>query len=209
MIVVEGVDGSGKTNLVSRLCESFDIDWEEKVVDKDTNPIGSISFKGWVENDLRQWPRAAIYDRHRLISEPIYAPIMRGRLADGFDDPMWFSRQLRMFWKAHPVVIYCMPPPDVVAANVAREDTENEAVCKSIATLYWLYHADYCRNLGRMNIMAWDYTQDDYDSHLLHLKYILKEEHTRNASVINQYFRDARETITTPIEDHSERSKRS
>jgi hypothetical protein len=197
MIVVEGVDGSGKSNLVGRLCQDFDMDCEERVVNKDTTPVGGVSLKSWVETDMRSWPRAAIYDRHRLISEPIYAPIMRGRLADGFQDPLWFGSQYSLFWKHRPIVIYCMPPPEVVIKNVLDSGEENAAVLKPISALYWLYHADYCRNMNKSNVILWDYTQDQYEDHLHYIRFILKEEHSRNGHVINQYFRDDRKTITS------------
>lgn len=208
MIIVEGVDGSGKTNLVNRLSKEFGIHPEKRVVDKDTNPM-IPSLKQWVEVDLRTWPRAAIYDRHRMISEPIYAPIMRGRLADGFEDSIWFIRQYGMFWKYHPVVIYCIPPFDVVINNVMAEETENETISPFIASLYWLYHTDYCRNAGRSNVILWDYTQDSYDDHLHYIKHLLKEEFNRDAEIINRYFPDARETIITPTQDETGRKRSS
>src|SRR5580765_6539928 len=146
MIIVEGPDGGGKTNLVTRLCKEFDLEVEPRVVDKDTNPMNGISLKNWVDADLKSWPRASIYDRHRLISEPIYAPIMRGRLADGFEDPIWFIRQINAFWRLHPIVIYCLPAPDEVVRNVMRVDTENDAVCRAIAPIYWMYHTSHCQH---------------------------------------------------------------
>ena len=208
MIVVEGPDGAGKSILVRRLCQEFNLEPEKRVVDKDTNPIDDVSLKGWVDEDLKAWPRAAIYDRHRLISEPIYAPIMRGRLADGFEDPIWFARQLNAFWRIHPIVIYCLPPPDEVARNVMRAETENEAVCRSIATIYWMYHINFCQNTFRENVMSWDYTQDIFGDFMHHVKFMIKEQFSHHVPVINRYFPNVGKTTSTPVEDNKERSKR-
>ena len=202
MIVVEGPDGAGKTQLVMRLCQQFQMSVEPRVVDSSTNPIGGISLKQWVDEDLLAWPRAAIYDRHRLISEPIYAPIMRGRLADGFEDSIWFIRQLGHFWKARPLVIYCLPPVEEVVRNVTRSDTDNEAVCKAISGIYWMYHANYCQNAARANVIVWDYTQDIYEDFIHYLTFMLKEEFSRYVNVVNRYFPDVRKAAPTPVENN-------
>lgn len=158
-IILEGPDGGGKTRLVLRLQERFQCEVAPRVVEKDTT--SKIDLKKWVEEDVIKWPHKMIYDRHRLISEPIYGPLIRGYLTDGFDDPAWFRLNLsRYLYVANgPIVIYCMPPEHEVINNLDG-DTDNRAVVNYGRTLYWLYHAQRAMASATLNPpITWDYTK--------------------------------------------------
>src|SRR5690606_19728356 len=143
MIIVEGPDGAGKTRLVLRLAQDLHLTPERRVVDKDTNALTPL--KQWVNDDLASWPRKALYDRHRLISEPIYAPIVRGSMNDGFEDRLWFTLSFEQFQLMRPIIIYCLPPFEEVKHNVFKDD-DNVAVRDHIEAIYWLYHCQACRD---------------------------------------------------------------
>lgn len=125
MIVVEGPDGSGKTTLIRHLARETGLPVAPRVVSK--NAEAMVDLKQWVEDNVNAGFQATIFDRHRLFSEPIYGPILRQHFEPGFDDPDWFRTQLYSFYQARPVVIYCLPPFEVVWSNV-EHDPENTVV---------------------------------------------------------------------------------
>lgn len=120
MVIVEGPDGGGKTTLVDKLCGYFGTDVEERPCTSE-NGIDMASLKAWVERDMaRPLHGPGIYDRYPLFSEPIYGPLTRGRMADGFNDFSWLNRMNRMLMQRQPVVIWCLPPVNEVLENIER-----------------------------------------------------------------------------------------
>ena len=57
-------------------------DLDERVMDDLSTPAFTDGYHTW------------IYDRHPLISELIYGPIVRGHLLGGFQYPSWVDRML-------------------------------------------------------------------------------------------------------------------
>jgi hypothetical protein len=173
MIVVEGPDGGGKTTLIRYLTVAFRIPVAPRVVSKEAEAL--IDLKVWVEQDNEMCPEL-IYDRHRLISEPIYGPILRHRTEPGFDDPDWLGAQLQDFYDRHMFHIFCIPPKEVIWGNI-KDDESNKVVKDKWARIYDLYvaRAGLDRLLTYTHI--YDYTQDDGPhslnalvSHLNHYK---------------------------------------
>lgn len=171
MIIVEGPDGGGKTNLVRRLEKTLQLKAEARVVSKTTQPMGDLM--SWVETDLAGWPRAALYDRHRLISEPIYGPVLREAPNPGFQDLEWLTEMQQRFVLHSPLVIYCLPPFEVVRQNVMTGD-DNVVVQDHISKIYWLYFMAATRNPLSL---VWDYTDPDPTrlSVVLHAAYLRTE----------------------------------
>lgn len=136
MIVVEGPDGSGKSTLVKELAGALDLPVAQRVVTKQATAMRDLQT--WVDDNLTQGLRATIYDRHRLISEPIYGPVLRQRMEPGFDDWRWLTYRMEKFRNLKPLIIFCLPPLDVVRRTV-HDDDDNKVVWEHIDTLYWLY----------------------------------------------------------------------
>jgi hypothetical protein len=157
MIILEGPDGAGKTRLAQRLSGDLGLLIQPKVVDSTTQAM--VDLKLWVEQDLRQGLKARLYDRHRLISEPIYGPVVRGRMEPGFHDLRWLTTQQWMFELLRPLVIFCLPHIEVVRHNV-EDDPENTTVAGQIDLIYWLYHNAASR-WPSGHRLVWDYTQDE------------------------------------------------
>lgn len=158
MIIVEGPDGAGKTTLIKQLTERYELDVAPRVVSKDTEAM--IDLKVWTEENVKAGFQNLIFDRHRLISEPIYGPILRTEQAPGFTDLQWLFTMLWKFYKARPVIIFCLPPLEVVKANIAN-DPDNVVVADKIEGIYAAYAAraslDWAANEGQF---IWDYTKD-------------------------------------------------
>lgn len=166
MIIVEGPDGAGKTQLVLRLADELQVPVEPKVVQPDMS--SEVDLLRWSSDQIRGWPEKKIYDRFPLISEFIYGPIFKHNVRTPFKD----FAELRIlhdnFRAAQPVIIYCLPPVTEVLANVSRDDTDNSAVnSPAIHGVYWAYHNLAASSYG----VVWDYTiPQSYELMLQHVK---------------------------------------
>jgi len=159
IIIVEGPDGSGKTTLIERLSSRLDIPVAPRVVAKDTTT--KINLQDWVEDNLEEGFQRKIFDRHRLISEPIYGPIMRISQQEGFTDREWMHRVMHGFRFIRPITFFCLPPIEVVRKNV-ENDPDNEAVAKHIDAIYASYLAKAMDDYFLSDVsFILDYTQLD------------------------------------------------
>lgn len=154
MLIVEGPDGSGKTTLVRRLQKDLGLPVAPRVVGSDT--IALVDLAQWTEQNVAGGFQRTIFDRHRLISEPIYGPVLRGRQDPKFIDPKWLSDQVWRFYALEPVIIYCLPDIRTVWKNVLNEDTDNAAVA-NISVIEAIYAGyvnratmDFSRGVGRL-----------------------------------------------------------
>lgn len=171
MIVVEGPDGAGKTTLIKELCERTGLEVAPRVVSKDAEAMTDLVE--WTERNVDRGFHLNIYDRHRLISEPIYGPIIRGTLEPGFDDPNWFYTMLHQFYLNDPVIVYCLPPLQVVWNNV-KDDRDNDVVNQgdTIKKIWMAYmNKAYTEHLLRPSpeTFVYDYTETTFSSALVNL----------------------------------------
>lgn len=139
-VIVEGMDGTGKTNLVNYLLQAFPMLTPHPRASTSTGgPVPELDW--WVINDTTTTHRAApsVYDRHPIISEPIYGPVCRGKVPGRFNDARWVADMKRRLALAS-VMILCAPPWDTVKANLENEDIDHmEGVRKHAHSLYMAY----------------------------------------------------------------------
>lgn len=160
MIIVEGPDGAGKTTLIEQLKERYGLEVAPRVVTKGTEAM--VDMKVWVEQNLAEGFQYRIFDRHRLISEYIYGPLLRKEQQPGFTDMTWSWIQLEKMYKhVNPLVIYCLPPLKVVKANVSG-DPENAVVAEHIEAMYtaYVHHISLDTIHRPHHTFLWDYTTD-------------------------------------------------
>lgn len=141
MIIVEGPDGAGKTSLIERLSADLGIPKHEKAIPWSGPPEpGSSSLWQWAHHDVTTWPSQpmAIYDRHPLISEYIYGPVIRGKSAPGFNQPS--AHGLRRQMEQRCLLIICLPPHEVYVANI-EATKQMVGVTEHSFQLYGLYEA--------------------------------------------------------------------
>lgn len=166
MIVVEGCDGSGKTTLLNRLTEYFDYPIAPRVVSKDTEALVNLML--WVQENLAKGWQETFYDRHRLISEPIYGPVLRPKAEPGFSNAKWMYAQFEKFYReVKPVIIYCLPPLEVVKENLEGDD-DNKVVVNHTEQIYSAYVAQATRDvMWRPSLhFGYDYTQPNAETML-------------------------------------------
>jgi GTPase SAR1 family protein len=157
MLIVEGPDGAGKTTLVERLSKELDMYVMPKVVDH--NAEAMVDLVQWVHDDVTSGLKRALYDRHRLISEPIYGLALRGK--PEFDNFRWLKQYTQQFHHLEPFVIFCLPPLEAVLKNVDG-DAKNQVVAEKIEQIYWHY---FCVAAAWPTpTVVWDYTlnEDSY-----------------------------------------------
>lgn len=167
MIIVEGPDGGGKSTLIKRINRRFGIPVATRSSTSLGGPVDDLC--GWVDNDLLNWGSKPIhiYDRYPLISEPIYGSIIRG----GYHEKMtqgWMRARLNTF-RSMSVVIWCLPPMDVVCKNV--DDTPQMDGVKSGITTIWHLYANMT-HLWTGPGMTYDYSTNNpapQDTHLVNL----------------------------------------
>lgn len=139
MIIVEGPDGAGKTTLIEQLLHQLDLPVADRVVSKDAEAMTDLV--AWVEDNVKQGWQNVIYDRHRLISEPIYGPILRNRPEPGFDDIRWLTEMTEKLYDSRPVIIYCLPTLTRVWKNILSSDDNKifHLDADKVGQIYWGY----------------------------------------------------------------------
>lgn len=143
MIIVEGPDGGGKSNLVRYLSKHFDLPVHARASDSINGPVKNL-FQ-WVIDDVSTQPEQplSIYDRHPLISEYIYGPICRAKLPDGFTSTSAHAWIRHMAVRS--LVVLCRPPNERLIASVAperdmpgvTEHIERIAACYDAMRMFW------------------------------------------------------------------------
>lgn len=101
MIIVEGMDNTGKTTLIKSLVKDLDLTHI-----KSPGPKDSLASFSWVIESLKEKRKNIIYDRYFLISERVYGPVLRGE--DVFGDYTFDLVSLML--RKSPLIIYCRPP---------------------------------------------------------------------------------------------------
>lgn len=136
MIVVEGPDGAGKSTLVERLVKDLDCTLMARAVD--SNAEYQLDLCEWTEQSILRGFGRYLYDRHQMISHCIYAPTMKRIFYGKFANSAWFSEMWRKFLELKPVIIFCLPPLEVVKKNL--EEDEFKVAAKDIEVFYWQYY---------------------------------------------------------------------
>ena len=96
MIIVEGMDNTGKSTLIEAIGKAFKI------------PAARSNMAGAKASDMKQWiawaescPKPLILDRHPAISDLVYGNVIRGKSESSVE----FARESR----AGHFLIYCCP----------------------------------------------------------------------------------------------------
>jgi hypothetical protein len=118
-----------------------------------------VDLQDWVDNNLEEGFQRTIFDRHRLVSETIYGPILRTAAQPGFTRLSWLGPRMKDFYQTEPIIIYCLPPLEIVAKNI-EGDEDNRVVWDKLEAIYSAYVAraslDLTFSPGITRV--WDYT---------------------------------------------------
>lgn len=185
MIVVEGPDGSGKSTVVRRLNRDLQLPVADRVVSAQTQAM--VDLAQWTEANVEEGFQDVIFDRHRLISEPIYGPVLRKLQDPHFLDPEWLSKMMERFYQASPILIYCLPPLSVVRSNVSNPDTDNSRVASNIDAIYSGYASRIALDSLRGVIWLYNYTATPYAALLnwIHTELEVRRDRARNEPLLD------------------------
>src|SRR3954452_1694073 len=108
-VIVEGPDGAGKTTLVDSLVQAGYARGNKASTSKG-GPVDNLAEWGETEEAIMTASKVSmVYDRHPVISEPIYGRTIRDASAAGYDNWQWLIKR-RMFLYDHTMVVWCVPP---------------------------------------------------------------------------------------------------
>jgi hypothetical protein len=157
-IVVEGIDGSGKTSLVKRLAESLNVPIHPRFAHSITGPRSELFDWARQDVDMMHYHPLCLYDRHPLVSAFVYGPVLghpanldqRFHTSEGMRVSRAFANQV--------MVIFCDPGIKEVAKNLTTEDAMNTQMPGVLPHWQNLYHA--YRSLMHYwpgHVVVWDY----------------------------------------------------
>lgn len=157
-VIVEGPDGSGKDGLIARLLPlmpKFHV--HERASTSVGGPVSYLTQ--WTEDDFATIADSGpwIYNRHPLISELIYAPVVRHEPPQGmFANPDWVDARLTELAK-HAVMVWCLPPWSNVRHNVLSGDVAHmPGVAANVRPMYEAYRR--ASGWWPGTSLYWDYT---------------------------------------------------
>lgn len=149
MIIVEGMDNTGKSTLAKLLSDTFQL----PVVDRQGRPETDDEMMQQIMSFLLLDP-PAILDRHPLISERVYGLILKDR-RDIFQPPLTFSFYLERLLRDDPLIIYCRP----LVSSILNFDKDQMRGVKERAEALVEFYDAFMDQLKDMcfNIYTYDY----------------------------------------------------
>lgn len=179
MIILEGPDGGGKTELAARVATHTGFPIAPRVVSADMEAM--VDLAKWTEDNLAKGFQRTIFDRHRLISEPIYGPATKSRQDPNFYDLGWMAEMMWQFYALKPIIVYCLPDLGTVRANVMDPRSRNQAVAGRITAVYASYvnraTLDFTRGVGKL----YNYKTTRIEEILQWIDFKLEEQHDHAA----------------------------
>jgi hypothetical protein len=159
-VIVEGPDGAGKSTLVSHLVKTLGFTLHEKASRSIEGPMPELAR--WIDESLmydRQADEWFVHDRHPIISEPIYGPIVRGITQRPFQNGQYLMN-VRDILQLDSVVVWCLPDLGAVSRNVAANARDQmPGVLNNIGKVHQAYMTAYFRWRGPK--LQYDYRRHD------------------------------------------------
>lgn len=164
LLILEGPDGSGKTTLANKLLKGTGC---PTLLVKRSGPPGSVETLKFQADWIKAQGSSGlniIADRHPLISETIYAPIVRKV------SPLWSEVDALAYFgqipdSARPLIIYCRAPLQIMAVS-AKIEPQMEGVLSEYTSLVAAYD-DFMVRLARRDyaVHRYDFSEDGEAKH--------------------------------------------
>lgn len=164
IIIVEGMDGTGKTTLVLQLAHQFGVKPKKFVGSLGPSDDYRIVLVNRTRLEITELEETGgtikrLYDRFPLISEAIYGTILRGRNCFG---GLYYPLRSRLL-ALKTVIIYCRPDRDIVRDNV-QQGSQMKGVLEHFGELLDAYDKlfeELTESPGNSYITVFDYTRDE------------------------------------------------
>lgn len=168
MVIIEGPDGAGKTTVAEHLCEKHGLHYMRYEGVSPTTGSDAGVWEWWdqwlnVTSDAQL--ERMVFDRCAYISEVPHQLVMRGRKLTATGPQMMDGiSRLEMI---PALIIFCLPPWEVLQANVHRQAEKLEGVAdEDLEKVAWAYHSLAALWSNIANVHRYDYTiqgTDDLD----------------------------------------------
>jgi len=135
LIIVEGLDNTGKTTLVEELLKDIPTLKHRPSIGNTHDPK-QIADQAYHEAFLA--PPGLISDRSRIISEYVYTPVLRARSL-AYDFEIWWSYIQRLVTRHH-LIIFCRRDPLEILETFDERD-QLPGVQEHLITLHHRYEA--------------------------------------------------------------------
>jgi hypothetical protein len=163
-IIIEGMDGSGKDTLIESLLPKFpNHTLHARASTSLGGPVDNLA--DWTVQDvttMHQQP-PSIYNRHPLVSEPIYAKyrsVKPGLIGVWANEPWVIS--FRRLASTASVMVICQPPFNIVRANL-RESGSHAHMPGVYEHMLELY-TEYATLVWPGPVIRYDYLKDTPES---------------------------------------------
>lgn len=163
-IIVEGPDGAGKTTLTEMLRERVKRRYFV-MLRHSCRPYtwaDAIAFLDLINRTPIQL--TMVIDRHPIISEPIYGPILRGKDLLEAQSDEW---KLSVIQHTSDFVVYCRPPRGTIIENLSKQP-QLAGVAEKIDQLIEAYDIAIERlRAARVRVYVYDWTNPDSFNHVV------------------------------------------
>ena len=146
MIIVEGMDNSGKTTLAEHLAEKFKLPLMHSPKIRENMIQDALTILTLNPN--------AVMDRFSVISEVIYGPTLRRKIIFDTFVTRWIFYMDKLA-QCKPLIFYCRPPDEKIFDYGDRE--QMEGVKEHDKELLGAYDALMDSWAGRLLIMKYDF----------------------------------------------------
>lgn len=155
MIVVEGMDGSGKTTLAKRLAADLELVYiNSRIKPKNFPDLDRLVFN-FTEMSMNL---STVFDRWSPISEAVYGKVLRQA---NWHMPEEFAQLHAYMVKANPLIIYCRPPFKLIC-NWREE--QMDGVKENAKALYKAYDKEMIRVGEFLTVCEYDFKKHDYQN---------------------------------------------
>lgn len=162
MIVVEGMDNTGKTTLIEMLAKALNL-YSVKVASRPKETSDVFQCLSLLANWDLQCKNRLIADRLQVISEYIYGPICRNTNIVGDEVFRGFLESLPGY---KMTIIWCRPKNEIIKSSLGHRD-QMAGVSEQADKLIARYDEVMWDIQIRIPLLQWDYTRGDFSS-LLH-----------------------------------------
>ena len=159
MIVLEGPDGSGKSTLAESIEGWLNITKEPRAVTASAEKMKPIGQ--YIVDEMKRGFGLRLYDRFALISSPMYLSLPNPTFSEELLSVEFLRDMWHRFVQLDPLVIMCLPPYQVVKANILADES-SEVVWPHIDTIYWSYHNMFAmlKTMG-VSVLHYDYSRSN------------------------------------------------